>query len=227
MLCHLGGTILDGKLGRPVVPEEVEEMVRRIPLVLMAASFVLLAVSTVPAAADSIPSGQRAFGQSAVEPFYNAEQAGQIGYLMAPEHAQGFHANQIHAWAPIYLPVYPVGSTVGPMICQHTPGPDNCPTHGDAIAGLAMSQEPGVYGGGVLGHDHVMDFPGGADFHIAWEPIIVLFTDSTLVNTHLLTDTQIQDAVDSGHAREIPLPGLTFVCVPVSVAVWNHATPLT
>jgi hypothetical protein len=209
-------------------------MVRRIPLVMLAASFVLLAVATVPAAADSIPSGQRGFGQSDVEPFYNAEQAGQIGFLKAPINAQGFHANQDHAWAPIYLPVYPVGSTVGAMICQHTPGLDNCPTHGDAIAALAATMEPSVYpdvvpgvvGSGVLGHDHVMDFPGGADFHVAWEPIVVLFTDSTLINTHLLTDTDIEDAVASGHATEVPLPSATFICTVTSVAVWNHATPL-
>jgi hypothetical protein len=28
----------------------------------------------------------------------------------------------------------------------------------------------------LIGHDHLMDFPGGSDFNIAWEPMFVLFT---------------------------------------------------
>ncbi|HEX9121908.1 MAG TPA: hypothetical protein VF984_00885 [Actinomycetota bacterium] len=201
-------------------------MVRRTLLAVLAASLGLVAAAS-PAAAAAVPSGERALGQATVEPFYNAEQAGQIGYLLAPSKAKGYKANQIHAWAPIYLPVYPVGSTAAPdgLICTHTPV-ENCPTHGDAVAAAAMALEPGVYGGGVLGHDHVMDFPGGDDFHIAWEPILVLFTDSTLVDTHLLTDAQIEDAVDSGHARLVPVPQLTFVCAVVSQSVYDQATPL-
>jgi hypothetical protein len=203
-------------------------MVRRVALVVVvSATALMLAFSAVPAAAASVPTGERAFGRATTEPFYNAEHEGQIGYLLAPSHARGFNANQIHAWAPIYLPVYPVGSTAAPdgLICEHTPV-ENCPTHGDGVAAAAMQLEPGVYGNGVLGHDHVMDFPGGDDFHIAWEPVLVLFTDSTLIDTHLLTDTQIEQAVASGHAREVPVPDLTFICAVVSATVYNHAKPL-
>ncbi|MDP9296016.1 MAG: hypothetical protein M3O88_04890 [Actinomycetota bacterium] len=119
-----------------------------------------------------------------------------------------------------------MGSTAGTtFLCQHTPI-ENCPTHGDAIAGLAQAMEPSVYGGGVLGHDHLMDFPGGADFHIAWEPIVVLFTNSAAANEHILTDAQIEAAVARDDAIEVPLPGATFYCAFVPARVYDLATPL-
>jgi hypothetical protein len=164
----------------------------------MAAVFVLMAVATGPAATDPTPTGQHVMGQSVLEPVYNDESAGQIGFIMQPENApQPVNANQ-HAWAPFYLVVYPMSSTVAEagttFLCQHLPV-DNCPTHGPGIANLAMAQEPTVYASGVAGHDHLMDFPGGPDFNIAWEPTVLLFTpkgvaDGT-VNTHILTDSQI------------------------------------
>jgi hypothetical protein len=40
-----------------------------------------------------------------------------------------------------------------------------------------------------------MDFPGGADWNVAWEPTFVLFEDATAANTRLLTDAQIEAAI--------------------------------
>jgi hypothetical protein len=187
---------------------------------------VLFGVSAAATTAGSIPSGERAFGQSVVEPVYNAENAGQIGFILTPNHVPDPVKTNPRAWAPIYLPVYPVGSTAASTyVCMHTPS-ENCPTHGDAIAGLAASVMPSVYGGGVAGHDHLLDFPGGADFNIAWEPIVVLFTNAAAANQHLLTDQDVANAVASGNAIEIPLPFLTFHCSVVPAAVYNHGTPL-
>jgi hypothetical protein len=202
-------------------------MLRRIPLLVGAVSFLLFAVAAMPAAADSIPSGQRALGQTVLEPVYNDEQAGEIGYIQQPEKApQPVNANPV-AWAPFYLVVYPVGSTAGTtFLCQHTPV-ENCPTHGNGIAALAQAREPGVYGAGVVGHDHLMDFPGGPDFNIAWEPIVVLFTNSAAANEHILTDAQISAAVSSGNAIEVPLPARTFICASVPATVYALGTPLT
>jgi hypothetical protein len=206
-------------------------VLRRIPLLVGAVSFVLFAVAAMPAAADSIPSGQRALGQSVSEPVYNDEQAGVIGYIKQPTQApQPVPANPV-AWAPFYLVVYPVGSTAATtFLCQHTPV-ENCPTHGNGIAALAQAREPGVYGtpgtAGVLGHDHLMDFPGGADFNIAWEPIVVLFTNSAAANEHILTDAQIGAAVSSGNAIEVPLPLRTFICSSVPATVYALGTPLS
>jgi hypothetical protein len=199
-------------------------MLKRISLLVAAASFALAAVAVIPGAAGSIPSGERVHAQSVLEPVYDAEHAGVIGFVSTPMHAP-MNANP-HAWSPIFVPVYPVGSTVGPLLCQHTPAPDNCPTHGDGIAAAAAAIVPWVYGSGVLGHDHVMDFPGGADFNVAWEPILVLFTSKTVANQHLVTDAQIAAAVARGDAIEIPVAAATFHCAVVSAAVWALGTPL-
>jgi hypothetical protein len=180
-------------------------------------------MTAASAAADPIPSGERLLGQSVLEPVYDDEQAGVIGFVSTPLHAP-LKANP-RAWSPFYVPVYPVGSTVGPLLCQHLPV-ENCPDHGPGIAGAAAAIMPAVYGAGVAGHDHLMDFPGGADFDVAWEPILVLFTSKAAANEHLLTDAQIEAAVARGDAIEVPVPALTFHCEAVSAAVWARATPL-
>jgi len=198
-------------------------ILRAIPLCAAVAACVLGDAATGTGAA-SIPSGERQVGQSVLEPVYNDEQAGTIGYVSTPLHAP-MHANP-KAWSPFYVPVYPVGSTVGTLLCQTTPT-ENCPDHGPGIAAAAAQIVPGVYGSGVLGHDHLMDFPGGADFNVAWEPILVLFTSKAAANEHLLTDSQIEAAVDRGDAIEVPVPALTFHCAAVSAAVYALGKPFT
>lgn len=206
-------------------------MPRRLLLLVAAASLLVAAATAAPATADSTPSGQRTLGQSVLEPVYNDENAGQIGYIKQPENApQPVNANPV-AWAPFYLVVYPVTSTVPStttLLCQHLPV-DNCPTHGNSIANLAMAQEPTVYSGGVAGHDHLMDFPGGPDFNIAWEPTVLLFTpkgvaDGT-VNTHIVTDAQIQAAITNQDVKVIAVPLRTFICAPVPDVLYDMATP--
>jgi len=204
-------------------------MLRRLSATVAAVSFVLAVVAAVPGAADSTPSGQRVLGQSVLEPVYNDENAGQIGYIKQPEDApQPVLANPV-AWAPFYLVVYPVGSTASTTyLCMHLPV-DNCPTHGPGIASLAQTIEPAVYAGGVVGHDHLMDFPGGPDFNIAWEPIVVLFTPKGAAdgatNEHVLTDAQISALVANGDAIKVPRPTRTFICASVPESVYDIATP--
>lgn len=180
-------------------------------------------IAAASAAADPIPSGERILGQSVLEPVYDAERAGVIGFVSTPMHAP-LRANP-RAWSPFYVPVYPVGSTVGALLCRHMPT-DNCPDHGPGVAGAAAQIIPGVYGGGVIGHDHLMDYPGGADFNVAWEPILVLFTSKAAANEHIVTDAQVEAAVARGDAIEVPVPDLTFHCAAVAAAVWARATPV-
>jgi hypothetical protein len=183
-----------------------------------------IAVGPSAASAGDVPTGERTLGQSILEPVYNDEQAGVVGFVMTPVPAP-MEANP-SAWAPFYVPVYPTGSTVGTLQCQHTPA-DNCPDHGPGVAAAAQAIMPTVYGSGVLGHDHLMDFPGGADFNVAWEPILVLFTSPAAANEHLLTDDQIDAAVAKGDAIEVPVPQRTFHCQAVSQQAWNQGTPVT
>jgi hypothetical protein len=203
-------------------------------LPLAALVVIVLGGAASGSGASSVPSGERVLGQSVLEPVYNDENAGQIGYVMTPLKAPDPVKSNPRSWSPFFLPVYPVGSTVGPLLCEHnpptnTPPADNCPTHGDLIAGLAASIMPAVYGStdGVLGHDHLMDFPGGTDFNIAWEPVLVLFTSKAAANEHILTDAQIDAAVDRGDAIEVPLPPATFHCQAVPARLYNMAKPLT
>jgi hypothetical protein len=196
-----------------------------------AASLMLLTTAAGPGAAASTPSGQRSLGQSTLEPVYNDENAGQIGYIKQPENvAQPVNSNP-KAWAPFYLVIYPVGSTAATTyLCMHLPV-DNCPTHGPGVAAFAAATYPTVYGAGVIGHDHLMDFPGGPDFNIAWEPTFVLFTPQGAadgaINEHVLTDAQIHALVASGDAKLFPRPTRTFVCASVPERLYDMATPLT
>ena len=199
-------------------------MIKRLML-LAAVTAMMLGAGISAASASSIPSGERVKGQSVREPVYNDEQAGTIGYVSTPMNAPNPVNANPHAWSPFFVPVYPMGSTVGPLLCQHVPQ-ENCPPHGDGIAAAAATIMPSVYGSGVLGHDHLMDFPGGADFNVAWEPILVLFTSKAAANEHLLTDAQIDAAVDRGDAIKVPVPDLTFHCSRVSARVYELSTPL-
>jgi hypothetical protein len=76
---------------------------------------------------------------------------------------------------------------------------ENCPDHGGIIASIAEGFMPGVYGGGVLGHDHLMAGPGShGDFNVAWVPIVLLFKNSQAANTHVTTRKQIEELREKG-----------------------------
>jgi hypothetical protein len=175
-----------------------------------------------------VPSGERVLGQTTIEPAYNAD-TGQILYLLTPMGAPFPSKANYHAVSPLYLVVYPhsAADAVGPMNCAFETG-DNCPDHGQGIANLAAGQfgEPGVYGAGVWGHDHIVDPPGGADFNIAWHVVVVLFTDNATADTHLTTEAQIDAVVASGHAREIETP-IVFNCNVVPAVTYWRGTPVT
>jgi hypothetical protein len=182
--------------------------------------------------ADSLPTGTRMFHNSSLEPVYNAANAGQIGYLKEPP---GKLRASPKAWAPIYVVVYPRDSSVAQsttLSCIHyAMGDDNCPSHGNAVAGLAMATEPGVYttgtgGDNVAGHDHLFDFPGGDDFNIAWVPTVVLFKTKAAADEHVLTDARIQQLADAGEVDVIPLPPLAFLCTVAPQRIWDMATPV-
>jgi len=205
-------------------------MLRRMFWLIAGVSALVVVIAAGSSGAASIPSGQRALAQNVLEPVYNDENAGEIGYIMQPEHtAQPVPSNPA-AWAPFYLVVYPVGSTAATTyLCMHLPV-DNCPTHGPGVAAFAQATYPAVYGAGVIGHDHLMDFPGGSDFNIAWEPKFVLFTPQGAadgaINQHVLTDAQIDALVASGDAEVFPRLTRTFICASVPERLYDMATPL-
>jgi hypothetical protein len=186
---------------------------------------VILALSMSAAVAAPLPSGERQLGQTIIEPAYN-DATGEIIYLMTPIGAPFFSKANPHAWSPLYLIVYPdsAAASVGTMNCQHEGG-DNCPDHGPDIAGLAASVMPSVYGAGVWGHDHILDAPGGSEFNVAWNVIVVLFTSTAAANTHITTEQQLDQAIAAGHAFTIQTP-IVFNCNVVSAATYRRGTPL-
>ena len=203
--------------------------IARIGVGLLALALAIMLATVAPsyrAAASGLPSGERTNGMSTLEPVYD-DMSGAIRYVSTPDKAP-MHANPT-AWAPFYLPVYPLSAAdaIGVVNCAHTPA-DNCPDHGPEVAGAAMQIMPSVYGAGVWGHDHLMAGPGsGGDFNVAWEPVLVLFTSSAAANTHITTLAQINAAVASHNAILVPLPQLTFHCSVVSASLYAHSTPVT
>lgn len=174
----------------------------------------------------ALPSGERQLGKAAIEPAYN-DMNGDLLYILTPEKAPlPTHANG-HAVAPLYMVVYPQGSTVGTLNCEGVPG--NCPDHDGLVASVATGREPSVYGkdpSTVIGHDHLLAPPAsGGDFNVAWEVIEVLFTNKQAANKHLTTEAQVDAAIKNGDAIPVDL-GITFDCSVVPAQSYWHGSPL-
>lgn len=187
-------------------------------------------VLTTPALAvppSSLPSGEHMTGhagQAAVEPAYN-DMNGQLIYILTPIHAP-VHANST-AWAPLYIVVYPANSTVGTLNCMGVPG--NCPDHDGLVAGAATALRPAIYGtnaSAVLGHDHLLAAPAsGGDFNIAWEVYLILFNNTSAINQHITTLSEITSGLASGQLVKFN-SGIVFPCAVVSQATYDHGTPV-
>jgi hypothetical protein len=187
-------------------------------------STIVISLSATAARAQ-VPSGERQLGMTVIEPGYD-DATGDLIYVTTPMGAPFPAKADGHAVSPLYLIVYPdsAAASVGTMNCAHEGG-DNCPSHGPDIANLAQAVVPSVYGGGVWGHDHIMDAPGGSEFNVAWHVVVVLFTNSAAANTHITTEEQLDAALDAGDALEIETP-IVFNCSVVSPATYGRATPL-
>ncbi len=192
---------------------------------LFMAALVLPFLVAGSANAAGLPTGEVQVGKSAIEPAYNAD-TGTIIYLQTPEKSPFPTHTSANAVSPLYLVEYPPGSTVGTLNCEGVPG--NCPDHDGAVAGVATSVMPSVYGTdpSVLpGHDHIVDPPGAPDFNVAWEVVEVLFTSNAAANTHLTTDTAIDAAVANGDAIEIDL-GFAFHCSVAPQSLFAKGSPI-
>jgi hypothetical protein len=198
----------------------------RRPVAALPFVFLMAAVLGISPVLASTPSGEVTFGKTVIEPAYD-DTTGTLVYLSTPMNVV-VHPNFAHNVAPIYLPVYPVGSTVvasSTLNCQHVPV-ENCPDHGDLVAGAAQAIMPSVYAGGVLGHDHLVGIAStGGDWNVLWEPVLVLFTNATAANEHLITLDQINAALAADDVTEIPVPSLTFHCSAVSAKAYTHGSP--
>jgi hypothetical protein len=192
-------------------------------LVIACAVGIVAALAASPALAGGIPTGEVRLGQSLIEPAYD-DISGNIIYLLTPEKSPFPTDTSTHAVAPLWLVEYPTGSTVGTLNCMGVPG--NCPDHDAAVAGAAMVIMPSVYGGGTIGHDHLVAPQGHqGDFNIAWDVHEVLFTSKAAANTHLTTLAAVNNAIANHSAIVVDL-GFAFHCSIVSAAAYNQGTPV-
>jgi len=200
-------------------------MKSRLCFTLLLALLALL--GRVASASAELPSGERQLGQTIIEPGYD-DRNGNLIYVMTPIHTPFPSKANHNAVSPLYLIVYPMSAAqaVGTMSCAYNNGAnDNCPDHGKLFADMAQDTIPAVYGAGVWGHDHVMDGPGGSEFNVTWQIVVVLFTNSQAANTHITTEKQLDDAIDAGDVMTFDTP-VIFHCNLVSAATYKRATPL-
>jgi hypothetical protein len=206
---------------------------RRWLLALVAALGLAMAVGPLVQASPVI-SGQRNFAKISVEPAID-DTTGATIFLLTPTHVAVPVSSNPKAWAPMYLPMYPVGSTISQFNCT----PQNCdhvnvlPSGLVAAFGLQSVYPKGTIttpygtftGGLVAGHDHLVGTPTShSDFNVAWHVFLILFTPKGVadgaINHELLTDASIDAAMANGDVvpQEID-SGITFNCsiVPESV----------
>jgi hypothetical protein len=225
-------------------------MIKRSLLAAAGVAVAGLIVASVGLASPSAPSGQVMYGHTsfdpttghfvggggAIEPAYD-DSTGLLTYIQTPNNVTVHPAKKMRMVnglllpvnvAPLYLVVYPKGFDPGssPLNCAHLPE-DNCPDHGNAVAGGAegFAQAIGstVYSdaGGVAGHDHLIGIAStGGDFNVIWEPVIVIFNNAAAV--HRITT--LSD-LESSDVSQAPLPQLDFHCSAVSAASYNRGTP--
>ena len=211
---------------------------RRFPS-FAAALVVLVAGLCVTSRAAGSDSGQRNFAQVSVEPAIDSS-TGDAVYLLTPIKAPfPSKANPV-ATAPLYLPLYPLNSTV-PAVdlnCQ----PDNCdhvnvlPFHFSGYDARPATDQACIdFNGGqdcslVKGHDHLVGVASThGDFNVAWHVKLVVFTSKAFgdgaINTRITTLGQIDALVASKDAIVIDTP-ITFNCSITSERTYQLGTPV-
>ena len=204
-----------------------------------AALVMLVACLCVTSKAVASDSGQRNFAQVSVEPAVDSTTGGEV-YLLTPIKAPfPSKANPV-ATAPLYLPLYPLISTVPAfeLNCQ----PTNC-DHVNVLPfpSVDYGALPGNdkrcadFNGGnpcspVEGHDHLVGVAStGGDFNVAWHVKLVVFTHAAFldgkINSRIKTVSQINALVKSGDAIIIDTP-VTFNCSITSERTYDLGTPV-
>ena len=189
--------------------------------------------------AFSADSGQRAFAQVSVEPAIDYSNGSTI-YLLTPNKAPfPSKANPV-ATAPLYLPLYPLTSTVSAseLNCQ----PNNCDhvnvlPFPNADYGALAGNDPRCadFNGGnpcsaVKGHDHLVGVASTqGDFNVAWHVKLLVFTHKAFtdgkINTRITTLGQIEALKTNGYLIELDTP-VTFNCSITSERTYEIGTPV-
>jgi hypothetical protein len=184
-------------------------------------------------------SGQRNFAQVSVEPAVDSS-TGDAVYLLTPVKAPFPSKANTVATAPLYLPLYPLSSTISafdlncqPTNCDHSnvlpfhfSGYDPLPANSQACVDFNGGQECSL----VKGHDHLVGVAStGGDFNVAWHVKLVVFTSKAFrdgaINTRIKTVSQIDALVASKDAVIMDTP-ITFNCSVTSERTYELGTPV-
>jgi hypothetical protein len=208
---------------------------RRFVVAIAVAGAVAFASATVNAHGQE--SGQRTYAQASVEPAIDYSTGNRI-YLLTPIKAPFPSKANTIATAPLYLPLYPLTSTVAAddLNCQ----PTNC-DHANVLPfpspdyGALPGTDPACtdFNGGapcarVKGHDHLVGAANThGDFNVAWTVKPVIFTHQAFVdgkiNTRITTLTQLWAEVASGDVVIAP-DLVTFNCSITSEQTYELGT---
>lgn len=184
-------------------------------------------------------SGQRTFAQASVELAIDSS-TGNTVYLLTPIKAPlPAKANTV-ATAPLYLPLYPLSSTVAadelncqPTNCDHAnvlpfPSPDYGALQGTDQRCVDFNR--GAPCAAVKGHDHLVGVARThGDFNVAWTVKPVIFTHQAFVNgkinERITTLNQLMGLVTSGDVVIAP-DLVTFNCSVTSERTYELGTPV-
>lgn len=159
-------------------------------------------------------SGQRAFGRVTIEPAID-DATGKEIFLLTPDNVPLPSNAALRAHAPLYLVLYPTASTIDAdtLNCQ----PVNC----DHVQTFAYP---------LKGHDHLVGVPHTGDFNVAWDVVLIAFTEQGFtdgaINNRILTLDQLNATLAAGDAVTIG-PVTSFNCSITSATTYLKGTPLT
>jgi hypothetical protein len=192
--------------------------------------------TTIAAGADS---GQRTYGQVAVEPAIDSS-TGTAVYLHTPLKSPFPSKANPRATAPLYLPLYPLSSTVSasdlncqPTNCDHGnvlpfqfSGYDALPGSSQACVDFNSGQDCAL----VKGHDHLVGIAStGGDFNVAWSVKLVVFTTKAFtdgaINNRITTLSQLNTLFASNDVVILDTP-ITFNCARTSERTYAKGTPV-
>jgi hypothetical protein len=162
-------------------------------------------------------SGQRAFGKVTVEPAIDSATGNEI-FLLTPDNAPMPTNSAPRAHAPLYLVLYPESSTVdaNSLNCH----PTNC-NHVQTFP---------PYGMPLKGHDHLVGVPHTGDFNVAWDVILIAFSENGFkdgaIDRRILTLDELNAALAAGDAFSIG-PVTNFDCSITSITTYVKGTVLT
>lgn len=184
-------------------------------------------------------SGQRVFAQIVVEPAVDSTTGNTI-YVLSPEKAPVPTNVNAGAMAPLFLPLYPLSSTVSafdlnclPTNCDHVnvlpfhfAGYDAIPGSSDACRHFNGGQDCSL----VKGHDHLIGIPRtGGDSNRICNVQLVVFTqkafDDGAINTRVKTVDQVNALVANQEAMVVITP-ISLNCSIVAERTYELGTPV-